>query len=430
MYYPESDILLRSNPEYESYIIQLDKLLGTMGHNGGKQLKIDIISDITGIKLEIIEFIFDYYCTTGILKVKMYIQCQKESDPLIEIDDFHQGKLPMKEFCDICGTEHVFTREDLTRRYSLNDTKNEAVKENPDNSNRTQSIDDEIESIDVTFKEIYISKRTNDVVRIADVQLDFKLSDKFPPEVIDKETTRTKIIKALDEAKKYNVDIICFPELCVCEEWLDDIKMNYSSIAIVAGTYYDQANHNICKLLIDSSESVPNQTKIKPSEFENPIVTGHGMVSGDKIYIYETKFGKISVLICRDFGNFIGQLSDKIDIVFVPSYNESPNRFEEIAHIHVSNYPSYIIISNASMFGGTSIFGQIDKAYFKKLEQEGFKRKNTYNFKLCEIEEGKEGLIIADFDIDHKGVQKPTPIDPSKAKRSVINIKKIDFKDN
>ena len=217
-------------------------------------------------------------------------------------------------------------------------------------------------------------------------------------------------------------------ELCLCEEWLIDIESNYPNIAIIPGTYYDKDNHNTCKFLIDSTKLIPNQMKIKPSEFiENPIITGLGMISGDQIFIYETKFGKISILICRDFGNFIGKLADKIDIVFVPSYNSSPVRFEETAHDHVSNHPSYIIISNSALFGGTSIFGQMDRAYFNQLVQAGFKEKDSNNYKLCEVKKGLEGIIIADFNINNKGIQKPTPIDPSEAIRSVINIKKIDL---
>jgi predicted amidohydrolase len=174
---------------------------------------------------------------------------------------------------------------------------------------------------------------------------------------------------------------------------------------------------------------VPNQEKIMPSEgIELSKITGRGMISGDKIFIYETQFGNISVLICRDFGNFIERLTDKIDIVFVPSYNSAPERFEEIANSHVSNHPSYIIISNSAIFGGTSIFGQMDKVYFPQLVQAGFKDKESNNYKLCEIKKGKEGIIIANLNIMYKQIQKPTPINPDEAKRSVEYIKILDIK--
>ncbi len=134
------------------------------------------------------------------------------------------------------------------------------------------------------------------------MQLDYNVSDTFPPKVIKEYSIREKIIQAIETAEKCGVNIICFPELCVYEEWLSEIELNYPSIAVVAGTYYDQANHNTCRLLINSKLNIPNQEKIKPSEFEAPIMTGIGMTSGDKIFIYETQFGKISILICRDFG--------------------------------------------------------------------------------------------------------------------------------
>ncbi|MGB7571996.1 MAG: hypothetical protein WBL87_09595, partial [Methanothrix sp.] len=117
------------------------------------------------------------------------------------------------------------------------------------------------------------------------------------------------------------------------------------------------------------------------------------------------------------------KLSNKIDFLFVPSYNENICRFEDLAHTHVQNHPSYIIISNSAIYGGTSIFGQIDKVHFNQLVQAGFKEKDSDTYKLCEIKKGSEGIIVAEFDIKHKSIQKPTPIDPSETFKSVKNIK-------
>jgi hypothetical protein len=431
MYYQESDILLQNNPEYGNYIVKLDKLLGTMGPNEGKQLKVEIISDITQIRPEIIDFIFDCYYKAGILTRVKYIFCPIGGDLLGEIEDDHIRKFPTREFCDICGTEHLINENNISIFYKL-------IKYKSLNDEDMAPLPIKMQLSNVSFKEnlvrdadsdiikqINIHERAKEIAKIASVQLKFELSETFPPETINKSLIQKKIYNALKNAEELGVDIICFPELCICEEWLDDIKLKHPNIIIIPGTYYDKYNHNTCRLLIDSDHAIPEQIKIKPSEFENKIVTGEGMEPGNKIYLYQTKIGRIAILICRDFGNYIKILSNKADVIFVPSYNEAPDRFCEIAHTHVSNHPSYIIISNSSLFGGTSIYGQIDKVYFKRLEQAGCKEKDSEFFKLCEIEKGKEGIVLADFNIIYKAVQKPTPIDPSETKISVTNIKKI-----
>lgn len=408
------------------YIVKLDKLLSTLESGGGTRLNIEIVSDIIEINSEIVKYIFDCYCKMGILNKKEYIICPEESGVLGEID--LKSKLPLRVFCDICGTDHVITEEDVESRYLLNDFRRDP-KGDLEDPNEDETKEKEITSSDLKLENFFIETKKISIVRVAAVQLNYEVSETFPPKVNNGELVREKIFRALKEATSHDVKIICFPELCLYEEWLNDIKQNYPNITVVAGSYYDQENHNICKLLTHYDIEIPHQIKIRPSEFEDSVTTGIGMNSGDKIFIYETYLGKISILICRDFGNFIGQLSNKIDFAFVPSYNQSPDRFEEIAQSHVSNHPTYIIISNASKFGGTSIFGQIDRAHLKRLEQAGCREGNSHTFELCQIKRGNEGMIIADFNIDFKGVQKPTPIDPSEVIRSVIKIKTIRLED-
>jgi hypothetical protein len=45
-------------------------------------------------------------------------------------------------------------------------------------------------------------------------------------------------------------------------------------------------------------------------------------------------------------------------------------------------------------------------------------------YKLCELKEGEEGLIIADFNLVHKSIQVPTPANPAEDIRPVPYIKK------
>jgi predicted amidohydrolase len=265
--------------------------------------------------------------------------------------------------------------------------------------------------------------KQRDIVRIAAIQLDFKLTNSFPPALEKKEECKQKIISSLDTAKSCDVHIACLPELCMCEEWVQDIKDRYPDMIIIGGSYYKN-DFNECPVIMNME--VPPQLKKSPSRPEDPEITGKGMKSGDKLYRYETHLGTFSVLVCIDFLNY-ARFCDQTDIIFCPSYNEAKGveRFHEYASAHVANISSYIIISNTALFGGTSIFGQLHKDYYRGLVENGCKKGEDDSYKLCDLEKGFEGIIIADFDIVHKSPQVPTPVDSNKVIKSIKNIRKI-----
>ena len=269
------------------------------------------------------------------------------------------------------------------------------------------------------------NKQKQDIVRIAAIQFGFKLTNSFPPMLEKKEECKQKIISSLDTAKSSGAHIVCLPELCMCEEWVQDIKDRYPDMIIIGGSYYKN-DFNQCPVIMNLE--VPPQLKKSPSRHEDPEITGKGMKSGDKLYRYETYLGTFSVLLCIDFLNY-ARFCDQSDIIFCPSYNEAKGieRFHEYANSHVTNTPSYIIISNTALFGGTSIFGQFHKDYYGSLVENGCKKSDDDSYKVCDLEKGFEGIIIADFDLVHKSSQVPTPADSNKVIKSIKNIKKINI---
>lgn len=82
-------------------------------------------------------------------------------------------------------------------------------------------------------------------------------------------------------------------------------------------------------------------------------------------------------------------------------------------------------MANTGVFGGSSIFAQLNKNYFYRLVGEGCKDEEDMSFKLCEAKIGKDEIIIANFNLTHKSIQIPVPSESSKEKRSVTNIKKL-----
>jgi HEAT repeat protein/predicted amidohydrolase len=279
------------------------------------------------------------------------------------------------------------------------------------------------------IRNIPIGRQKEEIVKIAAVQLNFKLStDTFPPELYDKDMVKSKVINAIIKARDNGVNILCLPELCICEDWLPEIKNECGYMILIPGSFYDKEDHNLCKIICCSEMEVPPQLKFYPSAFEDSRIAGTRMVRGNKlIYIYETELGCFSVLICRDFGNFIPYLRGKADMVFVPSYNSANERFHKDADNHVTNNPSYVIISNTALYGGTSIFRQLNKGYFPVLIQKKYKKKDDSSYKLCEIEAEKEGMIIAEFDLVYKSPQLQTTINSDEEIITVRNIQVIEL---
>jgi len=269
-----------------------------------------------------------------------------------------------------------------------------------------------------------ISETEQEIVRIAVAQISFELTESFPFTVKNRDEVKTKIFSALDIAKQDDANIVCLPELCLCKEWISEIKGKYTDMLIIGGSFYED-NKNICPIIMESGTDIPYQPKITASPFEYGIM-GPRMIPGDGIYRYETRFGKFLILICMDFDDLAHFFrAADIDMIFCPSFNSVNERFWNEAHSHVERTPTYILIANAGLYGGTSIFGKLNKNYFGGLADGGCKEREDSTYKLCEVKKGQEEVIIADFNLDHKGAQVPTPSNPDKVMKSVDNIKKI-----
>ncbi|CAG0984559.1 hypothetical protein METP1_01956 [Methanosarcinales archaeon] len=272
---------------------------------------------------------------------------------------------------------------------------------------------------------VHICDTKQDVVRVAVIQFCYKLSKSFPFIIENKEEVKRKIFSGLDIAEKERTNIVCLPELCLREEWIIEIEKKYPNIIVIGGGFYKN-DRNICPVITKSDKEISPQLKITPAASEDMEMWDKGMISGDRIYKYETQFGKFVILICRDFERFAHYFIEiDIDFIFCPAFNEANERFHIEADSHVTKTPSYILIANTGINGGSSIFAQMNKNHFDRLIGEGFKDVEDPSFKLCEAKKGKDEIIIADFNLKNKSIQIPTPSESSKEKRSVTYIKKL-----
>ena len=272
---------------------------------------------------------------------------------------------------------------------------------------------------------VHICEVQQEVVRVAIVQFCYQLTKSFPFVIENKEMVKSKIFSGLDIAKNDGANIVCLPELCLFEAWIPEIKKKYSDMIVISGGYYKD-NKNTCPVIMKSKVNLIYQSKITPAAPEDKEMWESGMIPGDSIYKYETQFGKFVILICRDFERFAHYFRDiDVDFIICPSFNGAIDRFHIEANNHVTKNPSYILMANTGVFGGSSIFAQLNKNYFYRLVGEGCKDEEDMSFKLCEAKIGKDEIIIANFNLTHKSIQIPVPSESSKEKRSVTNIKKL-----
>ncbi|MCZ7358010.1 MAG: HEAT repeat domain-containing protein [Candidatus Methanoperedens sp.] len=270
---------------------------------------------------------------------------------------------------------------------------------------------------------VHICGTQEKLVRIAVIQFCYELTKSFPPVIKNKDMVKAKIFSGLDMAKKDNANIACLPELCLCEEWKPEIENNYPEMLVICGGFYKN-NSNVCPIITKSDIEIVPQAKITPSASEDKEMWENGMIPGDRIYKYETRFGKFVILICRDFDRFAHYFRESdIDFIFCPAFNEANDRFHAEANNHVTKKPSYILIANTGVYGGSAIFGQVHKNYFNRLIGDGCKDDGDMSFKLCEAKKGKDEIIIADFNLTIKTIG---PINPSvPLEPSVKRIKKL-----
>lgn len=274
---------------------------------------------------------------------------------------------------------------------------------------------------------INISERQVDCVRVAAIQINYKLTDYFPFKIKeDHEIVKHKILSFIKKAKEQDANIICLPELCLCEKWLPEIETIAEGVIIIPGSFYNNNNQNICPIIMDSNKGVPvpPHIKINPSNEEEQIIPGVGMVPGNTINIYNTKYGKFAVLICRDFLLYETMLLD-VDMIFVIADNKNPIRYRNYAHNFVTNKSVFIIISNASDYGYTSIFAQLNPDYSRSVKGEDYKDKDDNSSLICRIKEKKEGIIIADLNLNCKSIPKVNPNEANNDTRSIRRIRII-----
>ena len=117
MYFQESDTLLDNYPGYKNEIQIMDEFFHSLTSEESMQLKVETIADITCLSCKIVKFLIQKYCNRGLLKKKLVLCCLKNGAVIKEIGEMPDDEF--EEFCDLCGENHTFTKENIEPRYKI-----------------------------------------------------------------------------------------------------------------------------------------------------------------------------------------------------------------------------------------------------------------------------------------------------------------------
>lgn len=195
-------------------------------------------------------------------------------------------------------------------------------------------------------------------IKIANIQIGTPQNELIgSPPVIDERcelSQERKITFFLNKACNEGANLIILPELSTSHNICRMIseKFRDSKRIIVMGSYYDNNSHNVSEILV--GKKIYRQFKINPSfkEFEY-------MKPQNEINVFlDSPIGNFVVLICYDATDFniLSSIKDFTDFIVCIARNEDVGLFDHMFRALTYLKYQYIIFSNDSFFGGSSIY--------------------------------------------------------------------------
>ena len=229
-------------------------------------------------------------------------------------------------------------------------------------------------------------------VAAVQISYEYEYSDNIWRPVWD-DAYKQKIFAIL-EFLKGRTDCVVFPELSIPFEMLSELRdfADRDKILIIAGSHYIERKNieeynelfdhefgekdvrkSICPILVPDQETLHIE-KIYPSREEDIGFDVPGMVKGEIQGIFSIGNYNFSVLICSDFMNpdLRSRIFKKANLVLVPQFNPSMDRFYKIANTEFQNPNNIvraIVLANATgktATGGSAIFRNLSRSDQKR----------------------------------------------------------------
>jgi tetratricopeptide (TPR) repeat protein/predicted amidohydrolase len=184
------------------------------------------------------------------------------------------------------------------------------------------------------------------------------------------ETVRSKIKNVVEGASREGVDLLIFPELTIDLNYvhiLGDIVSlaKDHNMFIIPGSYHDHKTKRNLSIVVSPNGILLEQAKHIPANihFEGTRLTEGivGPASPQKTVICSTEFGRIAIIICRDFLDMdlrveLKNADPPVDLIINPAFTPVTADFRAAHFDARRSIYAYCFFANVAEFGDSSIY--------------------------------------------------------------------------
>ena len=209
------------------------------------------------------------------------------------------------------------------------------------------------------------------------------------------ELVKAKVEEMAQKAYNNGIDILIFPEMSIdlnYKSFLDTLSSlaKKFNMYVVPGSYHDSVSKQNVSIIIGPEGILWEQKKHIPAiihfgkkKFKEGILSGS---SPHKIIVCNTKFGRIAILICRDFLDMdlrveLKNFEPPVDIIINPAFTPVTADFKAAHFDARRSIYAYCFFANIAEYGESFIYTP---------EKERVERN---------VPPREEGLIFKDLDL-------------------------------
>ena len=184
------------------------------------------------------------------------------------------------------------------------------------------------------------------------------------------ELVRSKVRTMIEDAHEKKVDILLFPELTIdlaYNELMEDVTSLAKAyeMYIIPGSYHDQQTKRNISLVIGPEGILWRQEKHIPATIQHEGKRFTEGIDTDipprKTIICNTKYGRIAIMICRDFLDMdlrveLKNFEPPVDLVFNPAFTPVTADFRAAHFDARRSIYTYCFFANVAEFGDSFIY--------------------------------------------------------------------------
>jgi predicted amidohydrolase len=212
------------------------------------------------------------------------------------------------------------------------------------------------------------------------------------------ESVKSRVKSMIEIAHREGVNILLFPEMTIdlnYKELLDEIThlAKIHGMYIIPGSYHDDTTKQNLSVVIGPEGILWNQEKHIPAtihykgeRFTEEIGTG---TLPRRTFICDTEFGRIAIVICRDFLDMdlrveLKNFEPPVDLVFNPAFTPVTADFKAAHFDARRSIYAYCFFANVAEFGDSLIYTPEKERVERSLppKEEGLIYKDVHLFQL------------------------------------------------